>query len=596
MSTVKNLPQWDMSVYFPSLSSAEFDSACQQLVMAIDAQEERFDELCISKKQGPTTLEDVSIFEEILTKRNKLAEDLRLVNAYVSGFTTTDSRNEVAHEKESELDSQMVRNRKLGKRFIAWLGSLDLEFLLANSELARDHKYALEKTAVAAQHLMEPALEGLASDLELTGVVAWGKLHGNVTSQLEVSLDIDGSQQRLPMSAVRSFAYDKDRNLRRDAYLAEFTAWKGAETPIAAAMNSIKGEVSLLSHRRGWDSPLDEALFGANIDRPTLDAMLSASKAAFPIFRRYLKAKARVLGVEKLAFFDLFAPLGTGEREWEYHEAADFVVDQFTTYSSKLGDFAARNFKENWIDVGSRPGKRDGAFCMGVRREESRILLNFKPSFGAVSTLAHELGHGYHNLCLAERTPWQKSTPMTLAETASIFCETIVRQAVLDTGTPEEKLTVLEASLQGTTQVVVDITSRFLFEKAVFDQRAKRELSAKELCDLMRKAQIETYGDGLDPEFLHPYMWAAKPHYYGRSFYNFPYMFGLLFGLGLYAIYQKEPDSFHARYDELLSSTGLADAATLAAGFGIDIRSSEFWEASLAQIEQDVVLFEQLTA
>ena len=596
MSTSRALPQWDMSVYFPDLSSAEFEAAVHSATKSIEYLERRFEELGVEKKSGPTSEADVAAFEELLPLRNHLADDLRLIDAYISGFTTTDSRNELAQERASELDSQLSRNRKLGKRFIAWLGSLQIEFLLSHSQLAREHQYALEKTSIAAVRLMEPELENLASDLELTGVVAWGKLHGNITSQLEVAIEIRGEQARLPMSAVRALAYDPDRAVRKSAYEAELKAWKAVETPIAAAMNSIKGEIGSMANRRGWGSPLDEALFGANIDRQTLDAMLTAANKSFPIFRRYMHAKARVLGTKRLAFFDLFAPLGSDGRRWDYFEATDFVVEQFNSYSKKLGDFAARNFQENWIDVEPRPGKRDGAFCMGVRKEESRILMNFKPSFGAVSTLAHELGHGYHNLCLSGRTAWQKSTPMTLAETASIFCETIVRQAVLETGTPEEKLTVLEASLQGTTQVVVDITSRFLFEQAVFDQRSKRELSAKEMCELMRKAQIDTYGDGLDQEFLHPYMWAAKPHYYGRSFYNFPYMFGLLFGLGLYAIYRREPNTFHARYDELLASTGMADAATLATGFGIDIRTSEFWEASLSQIEQDVVMFEQLTA
>jgi oligoendopeptidase F len=223
--------------------------------------------------------------------------------------------------------------------------------------------------------------------------------------------------------------------------------------------------------------------------------------------------------------------------------------------------------------------------------------MNFKPSFGSVSTLAHELGHAYHNLCLADRTQLQRSTPMTLAETASIFCETIIRQAVLQgEATEEEQLAVLEASLQGSTQVVVDITSRFRFEQAVFDQRAKRELSPREFCELMLDSQRATYGDGLDPEVLHPYMWIVKGHYYGRSYYNFPYMFGLLFGLGLYAVYEQDPDSFRSQYDDLLASTGLADAATLASRFGIDTRSSAFWEGSLRQIEADVVRFERLVS
>jgi oligoendopeptidase F len=262
-----------------------------------------------------------------------------------------------------------------------------------------------------------------------------------------------------------------------------------------------------------------------------------------------------------------------------------------------MGRFADRTFDECWTDFEPRPGKRDGAFCMGVRRDESRVLMNFKPSFGSVSTLAHELGHAYHNLCLAERTALQRYTPMTLAETASIFCETIVKQAALQEGTEEEQLPILEATLQGSCQVVVDITSRFLFEQHVFENRAARELSAKELCDAMVDAQRQTYGDGLDPQFLHPYMWAVKPHYYGgRSYYNFPYMFGLLFGLGLYAIYQEDPEGFKGRYDDLLSSTGLADAATLAQRFGIDIRTPEFWRGSLDQVRMDIDRFEAIAA
>jgi oligoendopeptidase F len=305
-----------------------------------------------------------------------------------------------------------------------------------------------------------------------------------------------------------------------------------------------------------------------------------------------LQTKAKMLGLEKLAWFDLFAPVGEETRQWEYKEASQFVRDSFATYSDKMADYAQSMYAENRIDAEPRAGKRDGAYCMGIPPDDSLILMNFKPAFGSVSTLAHELGHGYHNLCLKDRTILQRSTPMTLAETASIFCETVIRQAVVHSDAEKgDKLAVLEASLQGSCQVVVDITSRFLFEKSVFGKRADRELSAAEMCEFMLDAQRKTYGDGLDSEFLHPYMWAAKPHYYGSSFYNFPYMFGLLFGLGLYAIYEKEPESFKARYDDLLSSTGLADAATLAQRFGIDIKTPDFWRGSLGQIAADVDKF-----
>jgi oligoendopeptidase F len=281
---------------------------------------------------------------------------------------------------------------------------------------------------------------------------------------------------------------------------------------------------------------------------------------------------------------------------WEYPEARDFIVRQFGTYSDKMSAFAARAFDESWIDAEPRPGKRDGAFCVGMRKGESRVFANFEASYRGMSTLAHELGHGYHNLIKADRTMMQQQTPMTLAETASIFCETIVREAALKEASEAEALAILEASIQNSTQVVVDITSRFIFESRVYDQRRERELTPGEFCEIMLQAQKETYGDGLDENALHAYMWAVKPHYYrpGLSFYNFPYMFGLLFGLGLYAQYRQDPDAFRRSYDDLLSSTGMDDAATLASRFGIDVRTPDFWRSSLSIIKQDIDRFDSL--
>jgi pepF/M3 family oligoendopeptidase len=411
-----------------------------------------------------------------------------------------------------------------------------------------------------------------------------------------VPVEIKGTRQELPMSVVRNLAYEPDREVRQQAYRAELQAWERAVLPLAAAMNCIKGEVDTLARRRKWETPLDAALFDNSIDRQTLDAMLEAAHASFPAFRRYLKAKARALGLPTLAWYDLFAPVGQSTRRWEFAEAAAFIVEQFAGYSQRLSDFAARAFRERWIDAEPREGKRDGAFCMWLRRDESRILANYKPTFNGVRTLAHELGHGYHNLNLAGRTMLQRATPMVLAETASIFCETIVRDAALREADRAEQLEILEGALQGACQVVVDITSRFLFEQAVFARRRRRELSIHELNELMLDAQRQTYGDGLDQQALHPYMWAAKPHYYstGRSFYNFPYMFGLLFGLGLYARYLDDPERFRAGYDELLSSTGMASAPDLAARFGIDLRTPAFWHASLDVVRADIDRFEAL--
>jgi len=334
--------------------------------------------------------------------------------------------------------------------------------------------------------------------MRLTGSSAWNKLYSNLTSQIQATVEIRGERQTLTMSMLRNLATDADREVRRAAYEAELQAWEQHAMPIASALNAIKGETNLLTRKRGWDSPLHASLFQNAIDEATLDAMLEAAYESFPDFRRYLHAKARLLGIERCAWYDLFAPVGKETRTWSFDEAAQFIIEQFATYSQKLSDFARRAFEERWIDAPPQPGKHDGAYCMRLRRDESRILTNYKPVFNGMGTLAHELGHAYHNLCLAERTYLQRMTPATLAETASIFCNTIIDQAALRDADRDEQIAILEASLQGVCQVVVDITSRYLFEKTVFERRAERELSARELCAIMRDAQLQTYGDGLE--------------------------------------------------------------------------------------------------
>jgi oligoendopeptidase F len=597
VTTTRTLPHWDMSVVYPGLDSLEFAQDFAAIVQDIQQLASRFDTHHIQELPELTVdSEVIQTFETITNQLNTVLDRTRTLSVYISCFVNTNSHDNLAQARMSELQRSLVILSQLSTRMTAWLGSLDIEALIAGSTLAQEHAYALRKAKEQAAHLMSPAEESLAAELNVSSGSAWTRLHGNITSQLTLTVEVDGETQELPMSAVRNMAYDADRDVRRHAYEAELTGWKKVALPLAASMNSIKNEVQVLAHRRNWQSALEASLFANSIDSQTLEAMLSAARASFPDFRRYLHAKARALGVSRLAWYDLFAPIGTENRTWDFDEAAAFIVEQFDTYSEHLSGFAARAFAEHWIDAEPRPGKRDGAYCTGLRGAESRVFANYKPVFGGVSTLAHELGHGYHNVNLAQRTPLQRSHPMTLAETASIFCETIIRHAALQKADEQEQLAILEASLQGSCQIVVDITSRFLFEQRIFEKRQQRELSVDELNDLMLEAQRETYGDGLDEEQLHPYMWAMKPHYYstGRSFYNYPYMFGLLFGLGLYARYQQDPETFKRGYDDLLSSTGMADAATLAGRFGIDLRTEDFWRASLEIIRQDIDLFETL--
>lgn len=586
------MPRWDLTPLFPSLASPEFDAAFADLVQRVADAKTLFDAHAIGERApAPLADADVVAYEAATDALNAIYERLRTIRAFVMGLVTTDSRDAAAQARASELRRETVALSLLSTRYTAWLGTLEIDALLERSAVARAHAFPLRQARVTATHLMSAAEETLAAELALSGSSAWSRLHGDLTSQLTVPLD----GQAQPMSVVRALATDADAGLRRRAYEAELAAWKTVALPLAAAMNGIKHETNVLARKRGWDDPLDASCFFNAIDRPTLDAMLRAAEKSFPDFRRYLRAKARLVsGAERLPWCDLFAPVGVEAGGWEWPEAETFVADNFDAYSPKMGDFARRAFRERWVDAEPRPGKRDGAYCMGVKPGVSRILQNYRPSFDGVSTLAHELGHAYHNLCLEKCTPLQSGTPMTLAETASIFCETIIKNAALSaTDDPQHQLAILEASLQGSCQVVVDISSRFRFERAVLEGRRGRELSEQELCDKMLQAQRETYGDGLSDE-LHPYMWAVKGHYYGSTYYNFPYMFGLLFGLGLYARYEADPDAFRDGYDNLLASTGLGDAATLAARFGLDIREEAFWSASLDVVRADIDRFEAL--
>lgn len=577
----ETLPRWDVSEYFPGLDTREFAAAHERLGAEISRLDALYERHAVRGGAGQLDAATVTAYEEVLAATNEVREQAGLLQAYVYAFVSTDASDAEAQRAYSRLERDQARLTKLGARFQAWVGSLGADDLIDQSDDAASHAWPMRKAQIRAEHQMSEAEEDLSADLALTGGSAWSRLYGDLTASISVDVPKpDGTIDSLPMSAVRGLAGDPDRAVREAAYRAELDGWERHATPIAAALNAIKGEQLTLSTRRRWDSPLDEQLFGQTVDRDTLAAMQTAMTASFGDFRRYLGAKAKMLGLDRLAFFDLFAPIGGGsDQPWT--TAVDAVEAAFTSYSPQLQALARRAFDESWVDAGPRSGKVGGAFCMPTIDGDSRVLMNFNGSFDSFQTLAHELGHAYHNSTMAGRTALQKGTPSALAETASIFCETIMVAHGLKTTSGDDRLAILEVDLQGSLQVIVDIHSRFLFEASVFERRGSSTLSVQELCDLMADAQEATYGDGLDAELRHPWMWAAKPHYYGSMFYNWPYAYGLLFGLGLFAEYERDPDRFRKGYDDLLSSTGLGTAAALATQFGIDVRDTAFWTSSL---------------
>ncbi len=594
--------RWDMTNVYPSLDSKEFKNAIKKYKSALDEMEVFFKKA--SKEDSKTEPKKLGkLLGESVDRFNALFELSGTIQPYIYSFVTTDSRNQEAMRILSEFEQISVRASVLNTKFQAWVGTLGkaaVKKAAKTNDSAKVHEFALNEAVEQSKYLMSEAEEVLAAELTLSGGNAFGKLQGTVTSQMTVDFELDGKAQKMPMPALINLRSHPDEATRRRGYEAENAAWEGVKETLAACMNGVKGETLILDKKRGREDAVHASLDFARIDRATLNAMLGAMEDSFPMFQKYFKHKAKLIGKDKLAWWDLFAPMGRTDKVYSWDEARDFIVTNFNKFSPELGTFAKRAFDNNWIDAEQREGKRGGAFCMGVSRvKESRILANFDGSLDQVGTLAHELGHAFHNECAyqANKTELQQATPMTLAETASIMCETIVTEAVLEQVTdPQEILAVLEAQMNNASQVVVDIYSRYLFEKEVFERRAKSELSADDLNDIMERAQKASYGEGLDEKYLQKFMWTWKPHYYssGFSFYNYPYTFGLLFATGLYAIYQKRGAEFVPAYKALLASTGEARAADLADKFGINIRTKKFWADSLAIIGKRVDRYCQL--
>lgn len=607
MNANQESPRWDLENVYPGLDSPEFSQAVQQLEQWVSELNTYLTENNIDPNHTPQGREPAELAEAIsgFIERTATAQELReTLRAYLFSFISTDSFNEKAKKQLSLLEPLFVKLDQIeAVKFQGWLGKLgpDIDSILDLTPIVSGHAFYLKNMVEQSEFMMSPAEEELASELFLSGATAWNKLQGNLTSQLSWHVENEeGEEVSMPMTAIINLRNHADETMRRRGYEAELAAWKSIETPLAAAMNGVKGSQTTIFKRRGREDAVHKSLDQARIDRETLEAMLSAIRESLPMFRKYFKAKAKRLGKDRLPWWDLFAPMGKSERSFNYSEAKTFVLENFAKFSEELADYAQTAFTNNWVDVGPRQGKRAGAFCMRVPAvRESRILLNFEGNLDWVFTLAHELGHGFHNHCLFEagRNVLQIRTPMTLAETASIMCETIVTNAAIKLAKDkDEELMILETALIGDSQVVVDIYSRYLFETEVFNRREKAELSADEFNQIMEWAQGEAYGDGLDPDYQQKYMWTWKPHYYypGLAFYNYPYAFGLLFGTGLYAIYQSRGEAFVPEYKALLASTGMGKAAELAEGFGIDLRSQAFWETSLKVIGERVDRYSEL--
>ena len=517
--------------------------------------------------------------------------DLSVVGSYASLRSATDAT-------DPEPGSYMGRFMAIRSGFAApsaefneWALSLpDLMELVRGDEYLKDYEYLFAVKLENAQYRMPSAAEAVAAKMGMSGGSAWSKLQGYLTSTVPVNYRGEVTN----LSSIRNLAYDPDPQVRKDAYEAEIACYDAIKEPVAHALNAIKLETISDCQLRGYDSPLSRTLIGAEMKQETLDAMLAAMDEYSPKFWQYLKAKAKALGHENgLPWYDLFAPMGDSSTVFTTEDAKAYLLKQFSTFDQELTDMVERAFDDAWIDFYPRSGKRGGAFCSGLRTlNESRILTNFDGMFTDVVTLAHELGHAFHNQCISAHRPLNHGYSMPLAETASTFNECVVMSAAISAAAnDQERIALIESQLQDATQIICDIYSRFRFEKSVFDNRESKFMNADALCSQMLEAQKQSYGDGLDHSCLHPYMWICKSHYYGPTYYNFPYAFGGLFARGLYAQYEKEGAAFVPKYKKLLYTTPIASAEDVAKVADIDLTDKAFWCAALQTIADQIDLF-----
>ena len=589
-------PDWDMTPYFSAPDGPDYRTFVDDLRTDIAALAADVEGL------GALDAKTEARWVDALVALENASARMRHLGSYLGCLGSADTRDAWIQREtaalaslRAELESALVAARKE-------LGEADdgaFESLCAHPALA-PIRYALSRHRARASRMMAGDLERLAAELGVDGISAFGRLYGRVSGNLSFELALpDGTIERKPVAATRSQLEHPDPAVRKAALRGSNTAWESVADTVAACLNAISGTRLSLYARRGIGDFLEPALFDAGIERGTLDALFEAVRARQDLPRRYLRRKAALLGRERLGFQDLTAPLPQAKTEpipWE--AARERVVSAFSRAYPALADFARRAFDARWIDHTPRSGKRPGAFCStSPVIGESRVFMNYGGALGDVQTLAHELGHAFHNKLMRDMRPWARQYPMTLAETASTFAEALVTDAILSDpdAEPAERLVILERRMQEGSSFLLNIPMRFAFERAVYERRATGELSVAELCELMASTQRDVYGDALAEDELDPWFWASKLHFYlvDISFYNFPYTFGYLFSRAITARASAEGPAFLPTYERLLRATGGDTAERVARDIlGVDLGTPAFWSEAIDLIEADFARFE----
>ncbi|MBU3128670.1 M3 family oligoendopeptidase [Clostridium tagluense] len=536
----------------------------------------------------------------------KIEEFLKLYNEYKSLYSCLDCYSYLILSADSSnieamdvLDDIEDRDSSVIETFVSfnnWLKYFNnIDELIDASPYLIEHRFYIKDLLLQSKYLLSEGEEVLMAKMQNTGSKAWQRLYMELTSTIQMDIDIEGELKKVSLSELRNMAYEKSESLRKATYYAEADACKSISQASAACLNGIIGEALTIYDRRGYKSPLEKVLMLSKMDHETLNAMVSAIKESLPILHKYYHKKAEILGHKvSLPFYDIFAPVGDANTKISYLDTRDLIVSSFKTFSEELADFAKKVFDNKWIDAEPRTGKGNYGQCVDIFPiRESRIMANFTGNFSDVGVLAHEIGHAYHSYCLRNEKILNTDYPTPIAETAAIFCEIIVNNALLNIMPTNEGLSILEKSISDVGYYIVDFYGRYLFENKLFERRKSGQLSVEELNELMLSCMVEAYGDSIDVETIHPYMWMNKAGYYmaGNEFLNFPYSFGVLFSKGVYSEYMKKGEAFVEQYNIFLSATSKNNIVGIAKIIDIDVHSIDFWRNALNLIQKDIEEF-----
>ena len=580
--------RWDLSILYSGFDDEHYTADLASLSSAAEE--------LLALGDRAETLDGASLCREYISVSERISDLSSRLAIYANLLACADTSDFAATSNMGRVMSILSATAAPTARIQRCIASLEgLSEIISGDPTLSEHRYLLENIKRDSKYLLSDGEETVLAKMDISGATAWSDLQSSLTSNLKVEC----LGEEMTLSSVRNLAYDPDPEKRRAAYESELSAYEKIKDAIAFSLNSIKLQVISECELRGYVSPLDKALHDSRLSRATLDALLGAMEEYMSVFHKYLRLKAKALGhAGSLPWYDLFAPMGKNEGKYTVEDAREYLLGIFSGFDSELHDLVKGAFDNAWIDFYPREGKVCGAFDCGVpSAKESRILTNFDGSFSDIVTLAHELGHAFHDSRVFKNSLLNQEYSMPVAETASTFNEVLVMEtAIKNARTREERLSLLEGQLTDACQIICDIYSRYLFESDVFGARSDEFLSAERLSEMMLDAQKKAYGDGLDHNYLHKYMWICKSHYYSGqlSFYNYPYAFGGLFARGLYAKYKKEGAGFVESYKEMLRKTPMMDAEAAARLVGVDLTDKEFWREGLRMIEEDVALYEKL--